>query len=261
MDQPFWHKQTKDNPLYPEMQWSRPENKLYAGKLLIIGGNAFGFSGVATAYSETGRAGIGVRRVLLPDTLKRTVGVLIEDGEFAPSTPSGSFAQKALSDALTLAAWADGILLPGDLGRNAETAIFVEKLLQKTTNWTVITKDAADYISAAPEQALRRERTALVISFSQLQRIAINCRFEYPLTFDMGLVQLVNWLGMFTERFACLIVVKYLQDILVTSGGQVSSTRLEKDLDIWRLQTASHVATWLVQNPDKPFEAATSAMC
>lgn len=260
MQPSYWHKQTSQTALFPELEWSRPENKQFAGKLLIIGGNAYGFSATATAYNEAGRAGVGSRRVLLPDALKKTVGPIIQDGEYAPSTPSGSFAQKALVDALQLAAWADGILLAGDLGRNAETAILLEKLLDKSSIWAVITKDAADYVSTAPQTALRRPKTALVISFSQLQRLSISVRFEFPLTFDMGLVKLVDWLHLFTERYDILLVIKYLADIIVAYGGQISSTRLEKDVDIWRVKTASQVATWLIQNSTKPFEAATSAV-
>ena len=42
----YWHKQgTK--PLYPDVIWSKPENKQAAGKLLIIGGHAYGFSAPA----------------------------------------------------------------------------------------------------------------------------------------------------------------------------------------------------------------------
>ena len=87
---PYWHKQF-DSPLFSDLLWSRPENKQFAGKLLIIGGNLHGFAAPASAYEQSQRAGIGVARVILPDALQKTIGRIFEAGEFAPSTPSGSF--------------------------------------------------------------------------------------------------------------------------------------------------------------------------
>lgn len=126
MNHEYWQKQTVDKPLFPDMLWSRPENKLYAGKLLIIGGNAYGFAAANEAYVEAGKAGIGVARMLLPDSLHKLLGKQFAAGEFAPTTPSGSFSQRALAEALATANWADGVLLAGDLGRNSETAILIE---------------------------------------------------------------------------------------------------------------------------------------
>src|ERR1700749_1211633 len=120
MDRNYWHKQTTDKPLYPELLWSRPENKRFAGKLLIIGGSLHGFTAPAQAYAEALKAGIGSARVLLPDALQKTIGTVLEAGEFAPSTPSGSFSKQALAEALELSQWADGVLLAGDFDRNSE---------------------------------------------------------------------------------------------------------------------------------------------
>jgi NAD(P)H-hydrate repair Nnr-like enzyme with NAD(P)H-hydrate dehydratase domain len=70
----YWLKQTPDKPLFPNMLWSKPENKLHAGKLLVIGGNLHGFSAPATAFAEARKAGIGSQRVVLPDAIQKTVG-------------------------------------------------------------------------------------------------------------------------------------------------------------------------------------------
>src|SRR5882757_7834828 len=120
MEQTYWHKQAIDKPLFPELLWSRPENKSFAGKLLIIGGNAHGFAAPAEAYVAAEKAGIGTTRILLPDSLQKTVGKLFAPAEFATSNPSGGFAQTSLAEALALSDWADGILVAGDTGRNSE---------------------------------------------------------------------------------------------------------------------------------------------
>ena len=82
MDRSYWHKQTADQPLFKDLLWSRPENRAQAGKLVIIGGNLHGISAPAEAYRQAEKAGAGSVRVLLPDSLKKTVGRMIEQGEY-----------------------------------------------------------------------------------------------------------------------------------------------------------------------------------
>src|ERR1700722_14895032 len=130
MNRDYWHKQTAEQPLFPSLIWSRPESRAQSGKLLIIGGNLHGFALTAEAYNQAVKAGIGIVRVLMPDAIKNLLGKAaktIPGIEFAPSTPSGSFSQKALDDFLALSHWADGVLLAGELGHNSETAILLEK--------------------------------------------------------------------------------------------------------------------------------------
>jgi len=259
MDESFWRKQVADKPLFPDLIWSRPENRAHAGKLLIIGGNAFGFAAPAEAYGEALTAGIGVANVLLPDKLKHTVGSVLETGDFAPSTPSGSFSQHGLGELLSHATWADGVLLAGDLGRNSETAILLEKFVTNYHGQLTITKDAVDYFTNAPQAVVNRPETTLVLSFAQLQKLAVSAKFSRVFTFSMGLIQLVEALHEFTLTYSVNIIVKHLENILVATGGQISTTKLTEDKEIWRVTTAAHAATWWLQNPTKPFEAFTTA--
>jgi hypothetical protein len=257
MSPEFWHRQAPGKPLFPQLEWSRPENKQMAGKLLLVGGNLHGFAAPAEAYAESIKAGIGTSRVLLPSAIQKVVGPSIENGEFAASTPSGSFSQRALVELLDWCNWADGILFAGDLGRNSETAIMVEKFLQKCEAPTILTKDAIDYVVSLPQAALERPNTALVLSFAQLQRLGTAAKFEHALTFSMDLMRLTEWLHHFTERYAPHIIVKHLDYICVAVNGEVSTTKLDKDLPVWRLKTATHAAVWWIQNRPKPFEALT----
>jgi hypothetical protein len=257
MDRAYWHKQTKDQPLFPDMLWSRPENKQFAGKLLIVGGNAHGFAAPAEAYGESLKAGIGSVRVLLPDVLQKTVGKLFPAAEFAPSNPSGGFAKQALGEVLAVAEWADGILLAGDFGRNSETAILLETLLEKYTGQLTVTKDAVDYFTSSPQELLRRPATTLVLSFAQLQKLAVQASFQKAFTFNIDLLRLVDLLHEFTELHTVNIVTKHLNNIFVAAGGQVSSTKLEKDLPIWRVKASAHASVWWLQNSTKVFEALT----
>lgn len=256
----YWQTQSKDKPLFPELEWSRPENRTQAGKLLIVGGNLHGFAAPAEAYAAAVRAGVGTARVLLPDKVKRIVGRFLENGEFAPSTPSGSFGQKALDELLFQASWADATLLAGDLGRNSETAILIEKFLAKSPLPVTITKDAVDYVTSAPEIAINRPKTLLVLSLSQLQRLGTAAKFTKPIAFSMDLLHLVEWLHEFTAEHQPYIVVKHLNNILVAVDGRVSNTVLQEEKPIWRVETAASTSVWWLQNPGKPFEAITTAI-
>jgi len=261
MTSDFWKKQTPDTPLFEDLLWSRPENKAHAGKLLIIGGNLHGFAAPSQAYQAALKAGIGTTRIILPVALKKIAGTILEAGEYAPSTPSGSFGVKALDQFLIDTQWADGVLLAGDLGRNSETAMLLEKYTAKSGQVQLtITKDALDYFKDTPAALFDRPNTTLVMSFAQLQKLAATYGFTPAFTFEMGLVQLLEALHNLTEKIQAAIIVKHLQNILVAYKGQVSSTLLQEDTEIWRVETATKAATWYLQNPSKVFEALTTSI-
>ncbi len=258
MDRSYWFKQLTDKPLFPDLIWSRPENKMYAGKLLIIGGNLYGFAGAAEAYSESLKSGIGASRVLLPDSLKKTVGRILEDGAFSPSTPSGSFSQKSLDEFLSQSSWSDGVLLAGDFGRNSETAVVIEKFLKSYSGQVTITKDTIEYITSNPEQVINRGNTTLVLSLSQLQRLVSALKYSQPVTFNMDLLRLIDLLHDFSQSFKINILTKHQDNILAAVNGDISSTIHNED--IWCVQSAARSAVWWLQNPNKTFESITTAV-
>ncbi|MGH7240938.1 MAG: hypothetical protein ACREGB_01435 [Candidatus Saccharimonadales bacterium] len=260
MEHTYWHRQATDTPLFPDLQWSRPENQATAGKLLIVGGNVYGFAAPAAAFQAASKASIGTARMLLPESLRKVVGTTFTAGELAPTTPSGSFSQKALLELLTMAQWADGVLLAGDFGRNSETAILIEKFLSKYRGQVTLTQDAVDYIVNTPEQVLERTETTLVLSFAQLQKLATSAKFTTAFAFDMDFLRLIEALHVFTTAHTVRIVVKHLENIFVAVDGQVSSTKAPADLKVWRVATAAETAVWWLQNPTRPFEALTTAI-
>lgn len=260
MEHTYWHKQPNDKPLFSELLWDKPENKIQAGKLLIIGGNAHSFAVPAAAYAEAQAAGIGVVKVLLPDALKKSVGPILENGEYAPSTKSGSFSKQALAEWLDFAQWSNGILLPGDLGRNSETAIALEQLLVKYDGQITITHDALDYFTANPQKLVERSDTTIVASFAQLQRLATGARFTTAFTYDTPLANMTESLHKLSIRYPCSFVMKHSGIFYIAKDGEVSTTQTSPNENVWRVATAARVSVWTLQNPSKQFEALTCAI-
>lgn len=263
MDRTYWQKQTSAEPLFPDLLWSRPENKRQAGKLLIVGGNLHGFAAPAEAYQTAMKAGIGTAKVLLPDALQKPLTAVQDstlDSEFGASTISGSFSQKALDKLLGLSQAADGVLLAGDFGRNSETAILFEKFLQKNPSPITLAKDAVDYATADAAQTSQRSNTTLVLSVAQLQRFCKALSPSRPIRFSMDLLQMVEALHVLSQSSQCNYVTKHLGTVLAAAQGRVSTTKLKEPRPIWRVTTAAYAAVWWLQNPAKPFEAITTSI-
>lgn len=256
----FWQVQDPKKPLFEDLLWSRPENKAQAGKLLIVGGNAHGFSDVALAFVNANKAGAGTIKILLPDALKKVVGKTLENTTYSPSTPSGSFAKRALADLIDYASWADIVLLAGNFGRNSETAIFLESFVDKYKGSIVIANDALDYFLPNPINLLGRRDTVLVATIAELQKLSIKLNPENVIKFDMSLVQLVESLRQFSELTPSYIITKHLDNILVAVNGWVSTTKISEKFEPWRVAVSAYSSVWLMQNASKPFEALTSSI-
>ncbi len=259
MDTINWFKQTSE-PLFPDIIWSKPENTLHAGKLLVIGGNSHGFSAPAEAYQYALEAGIGRVRVVLPDAVRKIVSTLLPSCEYLPSTVTGSFAQKGLNELLGYSSGVDGVSLAGDFGRNSETAILLESFLQKYQGFVSLTRDAVDYFSNHPDILFERPKTLIVVSLAQLQKLALHTNLPRPITFNMDMVQLVDDLQQLTTHYPVSIIVKQLTNIHVAVAGKVSTTKLSEDLDMWRLRTSIQAMVFWLHNPTKSFEALTTGV-
>jgi NAD(P)H-hydrate repair Nnr-like enzyme with NAD(P)H-hydrate dehydratase domain len=254
----FWQRQG-EKPLFENLLWSKPENKLHAGKLLIIGGNEHNFSAPGVAYEAAVEAGIGVARVLLPDALQKTIGSVLENGEFAPTNKSGSFARNALDTWLEHANWADAVLIAGDIGRNSETTIVIEEFLHKYSGPLIITEDALDPFIAWPDKLFARNKTLIVAAFGQLQkmwpRLVMN---NHMIKYAHGLAKNVELIHEFTQQAPSYIITKHNDDVIVCVEGKISTTH-NTDA-IWRTKLAAQASVWWIQNPSKPFEALTTSV-
>ena len=189
-----WSKQT-DQPLFPDVLWSRPENRRHAGKLLIIGGHAQSFSVVSEAYSTAGQAGAGTVRVIVPDKLRPMLSKIFMEAEYAASNDIGSFSQKALAELLDTSDWSDGVLLAGDFGKNSETAVLIEDFARRYKGNLCIAGDAVEFFMSkdAKESIFERPLTYLVASVAQLQKIASPRLIQQNADFTKIIEQISDW--------------------------------------------------------------------
>lgn len=257
---PYWKKQSSEKPLFPDIEWSKPEQRSQAGRLGIIGGNRLGFAGVAEAYGAALNAGVGEVRVLLPDVLKKTIPATITDTVFGATNPSGSLAGEAAGEMNALGAWAQGVLLIGDAGRSSETAILYERFLNDYAGPLTITRDAADLVKNGGAQLVERPGTLLVLSFAQLQKLFRSVYYPKILTFSIQLASLVEALHKFTVTYPVTIAVLHKEYLLVASGGEVTTTQWHNPMAIWRGSVATKAASYWLWNPGKPLEAVTASL-
>jgi len=259
MDYSYWQKQSLGTPLFPDIEWNKPEQKGLAGRLGIIGGNKLGFAGVAESYQAAVSAGVGNVRVLLPDDLRKAIPKVITDTVFAATNPSGSLAKEAIAEMSALGVWAQSILLVGDAGRSSETAILYENFIRDYKGQLIITRDAVDLVKNTPQVLAERPDTLLVVSFAQLQKLFQALYYPKVLTFSMQLTNIVEALHKFTITYPVSIAVLHKDMLLVASDGRVTSTPWENPMAIWRGQTATKAAAYWLWSPNKTIEAVTAS--
>ena len=283
----FWRKQESNTPLFPDMLWNKPENRELAGKLTIVGGNEHGFAATAAAYKMALMLGVGKVRVVLPDILKKVINdqiansasnssspttasiqsirqrgsfVTLTDIVFTPSNISGGFSRDAFSDLNTMADWADLMLFIGDSGQNSETAALIENFLSHNKKTPiVITRDAIELVKNIGESLLNREKTHLVVSLSQLQKIFQSVYYPRMVLFSQGVKQIAETLRKFTITYPVTITLFHGENLFVAQDGQVISQNFSQALRVWSGEIATRAAVWQTWNPTKNFEAVATS--
>lgn len=251
--------QAKDKPLYEGLLWSRPENKAHAGKLLIVGGNSNGFRAPATAYSLAIKAGVGVINVLLPESLKSSVGPSIENTVFCPANKSGGLSRQALAKFLDYASNSDLTLLAGDFGHNSETAILLESFIEDYRGPVCLTNDGLDPFYLNPNKLFERPETLLVAETSKLQKLLIRNRSTRALSTSLNLIQMVELLGELTKTNELSIVTRHQNRYVAAVNGRVSTTETKEHRD-WQYLLASYSSVWWLQSKGQKFKAITTAI-
>ena len=259
MNQSYWKKQIIEEPLFPDVDWNRPEQKTKAGKLLIVGGSTHGFSAVVKSYSAALETGVGEVKVAIPDGLKKNLPPNFSDGIFLPTNASGAFSKEGEVELIAAHQWANGILLVGDSGQNSETGILYEKLLNSTDGWITITRDAVELLYNSAENLANRPNTNLVVNFSQIQKLFSKVYYPKILTFSMQFISFIEALHKFTITYPVTLTVLFNNKIIVAHDGEVVSQNFDNQMTLISGQLAAKIATYLLWSPKKPLQAIATS--
>ena len=253
MENISWIRQSKE-PAFADVLWSQPQNKRGAGKLLIIGGHKQSFNAVSAGYSTSLKAGVGSVRVILPDSLQRMLRGVLPEAEYAPTNSIGSFSRQALDTLLLASEWSDAVLLAGDFGHNSETAVLLESFIDKYRGRLTLAGDSLEYFQAKPDKIFDRSGTVIVCSLASLQKLA---QPKTALRQTDDLVQILKRLDGFSREIKTGLVINNSAQIIVACDGKQSTTPISTAVDDEAL--AAYVSVWWLQQPEKIFEALTTA--
>lgn len=259
MNNDYWKKQTKETPLFPDIEWSKPEQKSQAGKLLIVGGTTHGFTAVVKSYSAALETGAGEVKVAVPDALKKTLPPDFHDSIFLPTNQSGALAKDGEKELIVASQWANGALLVGDSGQNSETAILYDKLLNSTDTWLTITRDAVELLFTSAEKLVNRPNTNLVMNFQQTQKLFSKVYYPKILTFSMQFISFIEAIHKFTITYPVTLTVLFNDKIVVSFNGEVISQDFSDQMALINGILAAKTATYLLWNQKKPLEAIATS--
>lgn len=260
MDLTYWRRQEPGKPLFPDLEWAKPERRDQAGKLLVVGGNKLGFAALADGYQTALQTGVGQAKVLLPDCLRKSVPPTITDVIFAACTPSGGLSKDALAELRASSEWSDGVLLIGDAGRNAETALAYEEFITSYTGPLTVSRDAIDLVKNGPDLLVSRPDTLVIASFAQVQKLFAGVYYPKVLTFSIQLMQLVEALHKFTITYPCSIVTLHKDTLIVASGGQVVTQVWQEPMAIWRGSVATRAACYWLWHRENALESTVASI-
>jgi hypothetical protein len=254
----YWKKQT-DQPLFADIEWSRPQQKSRLGKLLIVGGTAHGFAAVVKSYSASVAVGVGEVKVAVPDALKQNLPADFSQAILLPTNQSGAISLEAKDQLLAAASWADGVLLIGDSGMNSETEVLLNNLLASTSSWVTVSRDAIDLLCTEASALANRPQTNLLMNFNQTQKLFSSLYYPKILTFSMQLTNFVEALHKFTITYPLTLTVVFGGKIIVAYSGQVASQDFADQTALINGQLAAKAAAYLLWNPQKPLEAVATS--
>ena len=252
-DYDYWKKQGLV-PLFKEVDTEEPEQRRFAGKLLVIGGNKGAFFAVANALKVAHEMGVGEVRALMPSSLKSQVPSTPEV-YFAEAETSGAFGKNALNEMLIQSEWADAVLLIGDMGKNAETSIVLGDYLKKCAKPVYMTRDAVDAATGDVMNwsTLREAETGIFLTVPQLQKLLRTLYYPKVITLSMPTNQLIEALHKFTLSYELPVMTFHNNQLIMAQNGEVVTEELRdtnwSPISLWDGSLMVRVAILRTWNP------------
>ena len=237
LDFEYWQKQGK-TPLFPEVDSWPPEQKRFAGKLLLVGGNKGSFFAVANAMQMAVKRGAGEVRVVMPKSLKGKV----------PSMPEIIFAEAEASGAF------GKLVVVGELGRNAETSVMMAEFLKICDKPIYLMRDAVDAAAAdVMNWSLNETPVTLLATVPQLQKLLRTMYYPKMITLSMPTNQLVETLHKFTLSFEMTIMTFHNEQIIMAQNGEVITASMHDTgftpINLWDGKAVVDTAILQLWNP------------
>jgi len=261
--------------LFPELIWERPVHyyKNEGGKVLIVAGARGNPQRAILACESVFRSGTGVLTLAYPQSLNEIYKAFLPDTMKLPllETFGGSLGHKAKEDIVSHSKVCDIALIGPGLSNNAETIHLVWDLIFDIKTPIVLVDDGVQALTKGIEVLRQKESENFMIDYfkktSQLFLVATSeelvkilhaCNFqEYPKInasiLNSKLKEITSFLhemlgvGIVVRGNGGLAVVN--DQILRNVVGSCDSAVLE-----------GMVASFLAQNPEKPFEAVATAL-
>ncbi len=241
-----------NEPLFPEVLWSKPINRKAAKRLVILGGSRGHFQQVELSYKAANQAGIGEVKLILPDSLAPQLGRLT-GCLFVKSTAAGSISNSAASDICSWIDNSDGLLLAGDFSHNANTISLIEQLLNATDGPITIGKEVIQLMLYAPQNLFARTNRLLIGDTQTLVKLAAKLEISLQLKPQAGLLNKLHLLEQLA-KVSALNLALIGDDLLIYSQNQSSLTALAQPN---AALASGFLATYWLQH-NQGFRALTS---
>ena len=244
----------KNQPLFPRILWDKPVNKKAAKRLLIIGGQRSRFKAPELAYLSAKKAGIGEVKVALPDSLKNSLGEH-PDFLYVPSTRAGSIDKSASETLSNFAQGVNGVLLAGDLSKNADTISSLENLLTRTSRPIFITSEVIETFLFNPQLIVSKPTSLLISNTRTLTKLAGKLGVAIQISAQTSLLNKVDLLTQLNSAYT-LDLVLWNREVIVCSKGKVSVTDISTGSEA---ELSGYLSTFWLQHPQK-FQALSAAV-
>jgi hydroxyethylthiazole kinase-like uncharacterized protein yjeF len=209
---------------YPERDYRA--NKYTTGKVLVISGSR-GMHGAAALCSNASlRAGAGMVKLAYPAGIHPEVSVHILEiigmpiGTAQGTGPQGPghFRPEHLSELEDMIEWADSVLVGPGLGKDPETVVFLQALMQKLKGKrTVLDGDALSYITPGfPLQSDLRGYDNFVVTphAGEYKRMGGDYDYDHPL-------ELMKAARSFSQSMNLNLVLKGATTLFAAPDGRI----------------------------------------
>ena len=240
-----------EQALFQDLLWSMPERRQQRPAVLIVGGHSQSLQAPLQAFAELSRYELETS-ILLPDSLKSSLGHMADNVAFAASTPAGSFALGGLTAALELAKQHQCLFIVGDLSANQETQQFIDQLLRRHAGCKLVSgKIVKRLLAKARPAGLNLVLAANQLpSFSRL--VGKDRAWRANLSSEAFGELIYGW--QLDLNFSCC----WAGHIWTKAGRQVCATATGQN-SVTEPQLAAACAYFLSLAPTKPWQALVSA--